>query len=163
MCDSYEMIIRPAEDKDINRIIEAIASLITELSGGSDAVLPDTAKDVCNRLIKNQSRGVIFIAETVSPEAFFLGCITASIQEAIYIGGSYTLIQELYVHPMFRNQKIGSQLIYAVEQYCKEKGMNTLEVYLPLHSFIDYEKTLNFYEKEGFSVFGPRMKKKINF
>ncbi|MGG3798650.1 hypothetical protein [Metabacillus fastidiosus] len=77
MCDSYEMIIRPAEDKDINRIIDAIASLITELSGGSDAVLPDTAKDVCNRLIKNQSRGVIFIAETVSPEAFFLGCITA--------------------------------------------------------------------------------------
>jgi branched-chain amino acid aminotransferase len=87
--------------------------------------------------------------------------ITLTTQEAIHIGGTYGLIQELWVHPAHRNQNIGENLIKALEIYCLQQRISRIEVGLPTYDFHSFSSTYHFYQKSGFMDSGPRMQKMI--
>lgn len=150
--------IRPARINDTAQIIEAIQLLLTELRG-IPVILPLNSKTIINRLINRKIPGSIFIAETVERKKSCIGTITLSIQETIRLGGQYAIIQELWVHPNYRNVAIGTQLINAAEKFCKDHNLNAIEVCLPKKSFNEFEKIYHFYQKAGFIEIGPRMRK----
>lgn len=153
--------IRSATMSDINQIVTMVQLLVAELRGVSKIKLPSTSKDVVANVINGNIPGAIFIAEAMESEERYIGIITISVQNAIHVGGRYALIQELWVHPDYRNYKIGDQLIKAVESYCQEHDFNNIEVCLPKKEYEKFENTHYFYTKTGFIEIGPRMKKGV--
>ena len=153
--------IRSAELTDIPGVIAGVGSLLAELKGVSEFQLPASSAEICQRLIEGKYPGTIFVANLPGNHDSILGLITLTVQEAIHVGASYILIQELWVHPDHRSQNIGENLIQAVETYCEQKGLARIEVCLPTHEFPGFSNTHHFYQKSGFEDFGPRMLKRI--
>jgi branched-chain amino acid aminotransferase len=148
---------RLARLSDITQIVKAVCSLRAELRGVISVEATPEAEDVCRRIIEGRSSGAIFVACTEDER--LAGIVTLSIQEAIRVGGSYGLIQELWVHPEHRNNAVGARLIEAVEDYCRKEGLGNIEVGLPGRSFPQHQQTYNFYQRCGFVEQGPRMRK----
>ncbi|MCC5637007.1 GNAT family N-acetyltransferase [Nostoc sp. CHAB 5844] len=153
--------IRPAQLTDVSALVLSISSLIAELRGVSEIQLPTESTEVCQRIIQGHSSGAIFIAHLEQEDHSILGLITLTVQEAIHVGGTYGLIQELWVHPAYRNQTIGENLIRSVEMYCRQQGLSQIEVGLPNFSFHNFSSTHHFYQKSGFLDSGSRMRKML--
>lgn len=84
-----------------------------------------------------------------------VGVVTVTESLALYAGGRIGVINELYVVPPFRSEGVGKILLDAVKTLADERGWARLEVTTPGE---DYDKTLHFYEREGFFRIGPRFK-----
>jgi GNAT superfamily N-acetyltransferase len=83
-----------------------------------------------------------------------LGCITLTEVHALYAGGAFGVIAELYVRPGFRSEGIGKALIMAAKDHGRERGWTRLEVTTP--PLPQFERALQFYEAHGFEVTGGR-------
>ncbi|MFC5471887.1 GNAT family N-acetyltransferase [Cohnella suwonensis] len=155
-----DWIVRSAIHTDETNVIEAIRSLCAELRAKPDVRLPLSASKVFQRIINNTIPGAVIVAETNNGD--LIGCATVSVQEVIFRGGPYALIQELWVHPSYRNHSVGAALISSVEEFCRKHSLKRLEVCLPHESFVTFNKTLKFYGRVGFTENGPYMAKTIS-
>jgi len=88
-----------------------------------------------------------------------VGVIVLNECAAIYAGGVFGEISELYVLPEFRSKNIGAMLLKAADQFAAEKGWSLLEVGAP--GLPRWQSTVDFYLNNGFSVIGPRMERAI--
>jgi GNAT superfamily N-acetyltransferase len=88
-----------------------------------------------------------------------VGFICAIESNALYARGNFGVINELYILPEFRSKKIGQKLINFLIEVAKNKDWTRLELDTP--EIEKYEKTIHFYEKEGFVPIGYRMKKTL--
>ena len=94
-----------------------------------------------------------FLAEEVdSPVAL----ITLNECASIYSGGHFGEICELYVRPPFRGGSVGTQLIDSAVDLARERGWLRLEVGAP--AVPQWQRTVAFYERYGFTTIGPRLK-----
>lgn len=84
-----------------------------------------------------------------------VGVLTMVESLALYAGGRIGVINELYVVPPYRSEGVGKMLLDAAKELAEERGWQRLEVTTP---GAQYEKTLRFYEREGFMPIGPRYK-----
>lgn len=148
---------RLARLSDTPQIVNGVCSLRAEIRGVASIEPTPEAEAVCRRIIEGQSPGAIFVA--CSDDQQLIGLVTLSIQEAIRVGGSYGLIQELWVHPEHRSYAIGAGLVEAVESYCRKEGLGNIEVGLPSQHFPQHQRTYRFYQRCGFVEQGPRMRK----
>lgn len=73
---------------------------------------------------------------------------------SIYAGGAFGTIPELYVRPAYRQQQIGKALLDAAKRFGAQQGWKRLEVTTP--PLPQFQRTLAFYEREGFAVSGGR-------
>lgn len=152
--------IRMARLSDVDMLIDMIQVLIVELRGTSEFKLPESAKQTAVNIIEGRLSGVIFIAETKDNPCIRL--VTISVQSAVHIGSRYALIQELWVHPGYRNLDVGSALIEAIENHCKEYCIKVIEVCLPRQEYLGFDITHSFYNSAGFSEVGLRMRKGVS-
>jgi GNAT superfamily N-acetyltransferase len=88
-----------------------------------------------------------------------VGFIALYESHALYAEGSFGTIPELYVCPEYRSRQIGIRLLSAAKEFGLSQGWKRLEVTTPPLPFFD--KTLAFYEREGFVVTGGRKMKII--
>lgn len=86
-----------------------------------------------------------------------LGFISAVEMRALYAGGCFGVIPELYVRPSFRGEGIGRAMLEAVKAQARQRGWTRLEVTTP--PLPQFERTLSFYQREGFEVAGGRKMK----
>ena len=84
-----------------------------------------------------------------------VGIVTLSESISLYAGGHIGVINELYVAPEYRSEGVGKILLDAAKNLGEERGWVRLEVTTPGD---EYERTLRFYEREGFISIGPRYK-----
>ena len=84
-----------------------------------------------------------------------VGIVTLSESISLYAGGHIGVINELYVVPEYRSEGVGKILLDAAKNLGEERGWVRLEVTTPGD---EYERTLRFYEREGFISIGPRYK-----
>lgn len=84
-----------------------------------------------------------------------IGVITLTESIAIYAGGRIGVINELYVLPEWRSEGVGAMLVGQAKSLAEDRGWQRIEVTTPGE---DYEKTIRFYEREGFFKIGPRMR-----
>ena len=84
-----------------------------------------------------------------------VGIATVSESCAIYARGVLGIINELYVLPDYRSQRVGKMLLDATKRLAKEKAWKRLELTTPGR---DWQRTQQFYEREKFVEVGPRMK-----
>jgi len=84
-----------------------------------------------------------------------VGVLTLVESLGLYAGGRIGVVNELYVVPPYRSEGVGKILLDAAKKLADERGWQRLEVTTPGEQ---YEKTLRFYEREGFFPIGPRYK-----
>lgn len=85
-----------------------------------------------------------------------VGLLTLNEAFAIYANGNYGVIDEMYVVPEQRSSKIGKMLIEAVKELGRSRGWTRIEVTAPESE--RWLRTRKFYEREGFTFTGPKLK-----
>lgn len=81
-----------------------------------------------------------------------VGMISLVESFALYAGGTYGTITELYIREPHRSQKIGKLLIDQVVEFAKQKKWQRLEVTTP--PLPAFDRSLNFYRKYDFEISG---------
>jgi len=95
-----------------------------------------------------------FVFITQNSDEDILGFISLYESYTLYAEGAFGTIPELYVHPEHRSNRIGSLLLSETRLFGATRGWKRLEVTTP--PLPQFEKTLAFYEREGFEISGGR-------
>lgn len=73
---------------------------------------------------------------------------------ALYAEGAFGTIPELYVRPKYRANEFGLRLVSQAKSFGASRSWTRLEVTTP--PLPQFDRTLAFYEREGFSISGGR-------
>lgn len=73
---------------------------------------------------------------------------------ALYTAGVYGTIPEFYVRPQYRSQGIGTALLAEARRIGRQRGWQRLEVTTP--PLPQFDRTLNFYQHNQFTISGGR-------
>lgn len=73
---------------------------------------------------------------------------------ALYAEGAFGTIPELYVRPEYRTNELGLRLVSQAKAFGTSRGWTRLEVTTP--PLPKFDRTLAFYEREGFAITGGR-------
>ncbi|MEZ5359925.1 MAG: GNAT family N-acetyltransferase [Candidatus Zixiibacteriota bacterium] len=134
-------------------VLEFVKKLLIELAvrpeeetlGDTDKILSDW-KEAGNR----------FTAFAAYDGDKVVGVITLVENFAIYAGGWYGIINELYIEPDYRSKGVGKTLLETVNEYGRRRGWKRIDVTAPPGEA--WERTVNFYKREGFVFTGPKLK-----
>jgi GNAT superfamily N-acetyltransferase len=148
-----KMKIIKAEKQHSKEIIRLVTELISELGGKRFVIDEFEATKFIERASDN-GRYIAFLALDEKQNA--LGVITVGESGAVYAGGAFGIIHEFYIAPEKRSNGLGNQLIEKVKKTANEMGWKRLEVGAP--PYPEWERTKDFYLKEGFVEIGPRLK-----
>jgi GNAT superfamily N-acetyltransferase len=86
-----------------------------------------------------------------------VGCLTLTEIRALYAEGAFGIIPEMYVRPAFRSRTVGAMLLAEAKQVARLRRWTRLEVTTP--PLPQFNRTLAFYERQGFSMSGGRKMK----
>ncbi|GAB4495399.1 MAG: GNAT family N-acetyltransferase [Saprospiraceae bacterium] len=138
-----------ADESHTAIVAELLANLFEEV--GHTPTAPEIAK-IFGEIDEDASHSTL-LAFNEEDEA--VGILTLVESLALYAGGRIGVINELYVVPPYRSEGVGKILLDAAKELAEGRGWMRLEVTTPGEQ---YEKTLRFYEREGFRPIGPRYK-----
>lgn len=88
-----------------------------------------------------------------------IGFVTLSETRALYAGGVFGIVTELYVRPENRSQGIGARLLQVARSHAQQAGWVRLEVTTP--PLPEFERALSFYQAHGFEIAGGRKLKTV--
>lgn len=147
-------LIEKATPSDAPGIAAMVGALLNEIMDaiGQQAFHFDLAETE-QRLARflREGKYFVFLAKAPSGDA---GFIALAESHALYAEGAFGIIPELYVRPAYRSLGTGEALVNAARQFAVEKGWTRLEVTTP--PLPQFDRTLRFYEKQGFSIAGGR-------
>jgi GNAT superfamily N-acetyltransferase len=152
---SANFTIERATTKDASEIAEMVGELLAEIMNaiGVPAFNFDLA-ETTTRLKDFLDREKYFVFVTRSDNGSPAGFIALYESYALYAEGAFGTIPELYVRPEHRTNGLGLHLVSQAKSFGASRGWKRLEVTTP--PLPQFEKTLAFYEREGFSVTGGR-------
>lgn len=142
--------ITSASNADIPTIRQYLELLYLELGEEKESIAFLTEELISSLIKTNKTQ--IFLAKDKEK---VIGLLTLTESQAIYAGGMYGVIDEMYVLPDYRKQKIGHLLIQKAVEVAKEKKLKRIDVTAPTE---DNEKAVNFYEQNRFTFTGPKLK-----
>jgi GNAT superfamily N-acetyltransferase len=148
------MTIRKAAVPEIPQVAEMVGELLAEIMNaiGVQAFNFDLSKTI-HRLADflSQEKYFVFVAwDGASP----VGFIALYESYALYAEGAFGTIPELYVRPPYRSKQVGLQLLAHAKDFGRSRNWTRLEVTTP--PLPQFDKTMAFYEREGFSISGGR-------
>lgn len=148
-----EYNIVEASPADAELVGELVYSLLIEFFAEQSHLFPlEKMKNAAAELLTPGSAVWSFLAMNGDE---VVGMINLNECAAIYAGGKFGEITELYVKPAFRCRNIGEQLIAQARDFAGERGWKVLEVGAP--DVPRCQRTVNFYLHNGFSEIGPRL------
>jgi GNAT superfamily N-acetyltransferase len=141
----------PAEAADIAVMVGELLDEIVDAIGQQafNFELAETTRRL-ERFLREE-KYFVFLAKRPEGAA---GFIALSESHALYAEGDFGTIPELYVRPAYRSMGTGEALLNAARKFAAGKGWTRLEVTTP--PLPEFERTLRFYEKQGFAVTGGR-------
>jgi GNAT superfamily N-acetyltransferase len=146
--------VRAATHGDIVPAAAAVRELLCEL-GGSPPAVP-AMEGAARALVGDPRAGVLLVADAAGE---LVGVLGASWQLALHVPGRYGLIQDLWVDPAWRAQRIGGGLLAALLERTRELGIERIEVGLPRAGYPGLAATQAFYGANGFEALGARMRR----
>lgn len=114
---------------------------------------PEATAATCRRLMDAGAYSVL-LAEDHGQAVGYAGM---SASHALYAGGTFGTVQEFYVVPEARCTGTGARLLEAVHAYGRRQGWTRLELCTP--PLPEFDRTVAFYERNGFEVTGGRKMK----
>ena len=139
------------------KIIELVVKLLMELEGDSAEFEGIDRAKVLTDWSRNREKVHAFLAKTEDDRVVGISTLVETF--AIYAGGSYGVIDEMYVDPEFRSAGVGKMLIDAVKEFGREKNWLRVDVTAPPEE--QWKRTVRFYEKQGFVFTGPKLRFKL--
>jgi GNAT superfamily N-acetyltransferase len=141
----------PADAPEVSLLVKALLEEIMAKTGAPHFKIDlEQMVERCRGFLAGEAY-TIFKAISAGQIA---GVITLSECRALYTEGVFGIIPELYVAPAFRSEGVGERLLQAAQGYGRERGWKRLEVTTP--PLPEFDRTLRFYEKHGFSITGGR-------
>jgi GNAT superfamily N-acetyltransferase len=99
-------------------------------------------------------RFAALLAQTAEGQVVGVATLTEGV--AAYAHGRYGIISELYVVPSHRSHGVGQMLLHAVKAYGRERGWRRVDVTAPPEA--RWERTVEFYRRNGFVFTGPKLR-----
>lgn len=146
--------VRKAAQEDAAVVAGFVCALLQELSGSEDTDC-EAVSATAEALLQRGQITAFVAAQDGTP----VGVITLHECAAIYAGGVFGEISELYVMPAFRSQGVAAQLLAAAQAEGVARGWKRLEVGAPTQP--QWHRTLAFYEAQGFLETGPRLRRLV--
>jgi GNAT superfamily N-acetyltransferase len=150
------MTIAMAQRHETDTVLALIDELLAELgSEGQEFARIDRVKlraDIQGNL--DSGRFLAFLAKDESGTA--IGVLTLSESFALYAGGEYGTIDEMYVRPGYRCRGVGGRLVDAAVVVARERRWFRLDVTAPEDE--SGERAVSFYERRGFEFTGPKLR-----
>ena len=143
-------LVRTAPD-DSEVVSGLLWRLFDELDDGNGPALSQVKNSAARLLTDGLVTGVIAY-DRGRP----VGVLMLNECAAIYAGGRFGEITELYVAPEYRSRGIAPRLIEEAKIIASERGWVRLEVGAPDQPA--WSRTLAFYLREGFENVGPRLR-----
>ncbi len=138
-------------------ILALVHTLLGELEGESDEFAGIDKEKMLRELTENKERFNAFAA--LNERGEYVGILTLVETFAIYAGGNYGVIDEMYVAPEYRSLGVGKMLLAAAKEYGRQKRWLRLDVTAPPEE--EWQRTVKFYEREGFVFTGPKLRCKL--
>lgn len=73
---------------------------------------------------------------------------------ALYAGGSYMTVTELFIDPENRSKNYGAKALAWLKEYGRKEGYNRIELTTP--PIPEFQRSLDFYLRNGFEITGGR-------
>lgn len=150
---SSEFAIQRATAKDAQEVAVMVGELLAEIMNaiGVRAFnfdLDETISRLTDFL--KHEKYFVFVARASSGTP--VGFIALYESYALYAEGAFGTIPELYVRPDYRANELGFRLLLQAKSFGALRSWSRLEVTTP--PLPQFERTLAFYEREGFSISG---------
>lgn len=146
-----DLSIKRATEDDAGIVAQLLFGLLDELAGGQGPTLASLT-DTASRLIAARRVLPILAYDRAQP----IGVMTLNECAAIYAGGLFGEISELYVLPDYRSRGVAPLMMAEAKVIARESEWTRLEVGAPDQPA--WSRTLSFYLREGFVEVGPRLK-----
>jgi GNAT superfamily N-acetyltransferase len=152
---STNFTIQKAVASDAQAVAAMVGELLTEIMNtiGVQAFNFDLAKTT-TRLEDFLGRKKYFVFIARDENSNPVGFIALYESYALYAEGAFGNIPELYVRPEYRANEIGLRLVSKAKAFGTSLGWTRLEVTTP--PLPQFDRTLAFYEREGFAITGGR-------
>ena len=152
-----DLRIVEAESKDSDLVGQMVHDLLMELFAEQSHHFPiEKIKKAASDLLKPGSLVWSFLAFDGHE---IVGMINLNECSAIYAGGKFGEITEMYVRPKYRSKGVGEKLIEKATAFAKKRSWRVIEVGAP--DVPRYQKAVDFYLRTGFSTVGPRLERYV--
>lgn len=147
--------IHRATAADTQEVAVMVGELLTEIMDtiGIRAFHFDLA-ETTSRLRDFLERENYFVFVVRTGNGHPVGFIALYESYALYAEGAFGTIPELYVRPEYRSNGLGIRLVAETKSFGASRGWKRLEVTTP--PLPEFQRTLAFYEREGFAITGGR-------
>jgi GNAT superfamily N-acetyltransferase len=155
------MLIEIAQVDEVDTVLALIEELLAELGEEGQEFAGVDPERLHTDIGRNLASGrfVALLARDDSGAA--IGVLTLSESFALYAGGEYGVIDEMYVRPAFRSCGVGRQLVDAAVAIARHKRWYRLDVTGPEHPGPEGgrgQQAVRFYENLGFEFTGPKLR-----
>lgn len=146
----------PADAGIVAAAVKALTDEIIERTRAQhfNVDLPQTEAR-CRDFLETGSYAV-YVAER---DGACIGFAALCESHALYAEGTFGIVQEFYVAPDFRSAGVGQQLVEAAVAHGRRMDWTRLELCTP--PLPEFDRALQFYERNGFEVTGGRKMKRI--
>ena len=149
------MEVQMASSEDAAEIAQQVGALLGEIMDATgQKAFNFNLEDARSRLSDFLRQGRYFVLVTRMESGEMSGFVTMYESFALYAEGVFGTIAELFVLPEYRSRGIGRHLCEAAKKFGIKRGWRRLEVTTP--PLPEFNRTLGFYERQGFSVTGGR-------
>ena len=146
--------VRLAHDNDAATVARFVHALLDELSGGKSPGIENVTLVTETALSDPSVVAAIAFADDEP-----VGVMTLNECAAIYAGGKFGEISELYVRPDLRSQGVARHLLDLAQLEARARGWKRIEVGAPGQP--EWCRTLDFYLRHGFEDVGPRLRRLV--
>ena len=157
---SADIVIQRAHAADAPAVAVLVGELLAEIVNtiGIQA-FNFNLQETTERLAIYLANETYFVFVARPADGRPIGFVALSECHALYAEGTFGTIPELYVRPEYRTRKLGRRLVSEAKAFGAARGWKRLEVTTP--PLPQFDRTLAFYEREGFAVAGGRKLKTV--
>ncbi len=152
--NAVQIRIVRATAADRETVVALVERLLEELEDRPEEFAGLDRERVLREVEASGEAFTAFLARRPGGDA--VGVVTVVETLAIYAGGRYGVIDEMYVAPECRGAGVGRLLIEAAKELGRQRGWVRLDVTAPPEK--KWERTVKFYEKQGFVFTGPKLR-----
>ena len=147
------MEVRRARADERGIVLDLVEALLAELEERPEEFAGIDRRRVVAALDATGDRFAAFLAVDARRA---VGVLTLTEHVAIYAGGRYGVIDELYVAAEHRSGGAGARLVAAARTHGIRRGWRRIDVTAPPGPV--WERSVRFYERLGFVFTGPKLR-----
>ncbi|MFM0283150.1 GNAT family N-acetyltransferase [Paraburkholderia sediminicola] len=136
---------------DAPAVAALVGALYAELNEGN--AVPDYRLESVEQVLRDSERSFAFAAVN---DGVPIGILMLAEAVAVFAGGTFGQITELYVAPGYRSRGVASLLVRRAAEFGRERGWKRMDVGAPHQP--RWSRSLRFYASEGFIEVGPRLR-----